>query len=313
MPAFDELHDASFDAIKFDLEEREVSGGRAFARRRYPYRDGQSVEDTGRDPYHFSLTIPLFEDIDPTHYPDRYNQLRAVFDDPSTQGEAEYVDPELGPLRCKVVRWTWQQTSEARHGGRFRLELEEVSFDDVVFAILPSLDARSTASLDSILLDDTLRELGVEDDEVLNAMALQGLPVSDDELGNYGPCESVAVSAFRAIDEEGATVDEMQTAVGILQRRLDAVTELDAMQDPSAYAVLRLVSSVISAVSLAAEEAGANAANVMTYETTAVLSAWDLAVLLYEDGSRAEELVARNPTRNPLAYPVGYSFRFLSR
>lgn len=313
MSTFDDLHTASFDGIEFEIDQRTISGGRAFARRRYPYRPGQSVEDTGREPYHFTLTIPLFEDVDPEQYPNTYNQLRAVFDDPDTQGEAEYVDPELGPINCKVARWSWQQTSEKRNGGEFSVELEEVSFDDVLFAITPTVDSRGAAQLDSLVADDGLGELGISPDMLTDAMSNAGLPMSPDELGDGGVIEGVTDSAIRRIDESSATVDDMGVAVDVLRRRLDVVTALEAMQAPEAWSTLRLLSSVCARVSLVAEEAGANAASVRLYTTTAPLSAWDLAVMLYDDGARAEELMARNPTRNPLAYPPGYQVRYLSR
>src|SRR5687768_3286370 len=120
-----QLHEASLGGVAFPVASRRITGGRAYAPRKYPHRDGQDVEDTGREPYTFELEVPLFADVDAAHYPDTYEALRLVVDDEADRGELEYVDVELGPVPVKVRQWNWSQTARERDGGVFSVVLEE--------------------------------------------------------------------------------------------------------------------------------------------------------------------------------------------
>src|SRR5690348_11856886 len=131
----EDLQEASFAGVEFPVATRKKSGGRARARRRYPNRPGQSIEDQGREPVTYSLEIPLFASVDSSHYPGVAQRLFAAFDDPETAGIAEYVDPEDGPIQAAVISHNWVSAADERDGGRLTLELEEVTFDDQVLVL----------------------------------------------------------------------------------------------------------------------------------------------------------------------------------
>jgi prophage DNA circulation protein len=95
--------------------------------RKYPNRDGQRSEDLGREPYVFELEIPLFADIDPSHYPTMAEQLRAILDDP--EDGLEYRDHELGTMPVSIGPWTSDIDAKMRDGVVFRIQLTEDQVD----------------------------------------------------------------------------------------------------------------------------------------------------------------------------------------
>jgi prophage DNA circulation protein len=311
--AFETLNDASLGGIVFPVGARNISGGRAFARRRYPFRDGQSTEGTGREPYKFSLTVPLFVDVDPSHYPDVYEALRAQLDEPDLSSRIEYVDPELGPLFVQVVDWTWKQTAEQRDGGRFEIELEEVSFDDFVFSTRVQ-DDRGAADLAAEIVDTTLEDVGVSDADVISALAAVGAPLGDGEAFDPGAATAGLLGNFTsALDDGVLAADELATRLDTLRLRLEAIGSLPELGTVAGWPAVQALSQLTAAVTQVADAALAASVPVVYYDVTESMSAWEIAVALYGDGERGEEVLRRNPSRESLCYRPGAQLRVLVR
>lgn len=310
---FEDLNEARLGGVVFPVGSRSISGGRAFARRRYPFRDGQATEGTGREPYKFSLGVPLFADVDPEHYPSVYEQLRAQLDDPDVSGRMEYVDPELGPINVQVVDWTWKQTAEQRDGGLFDIDLEEVSFDDAVFSTR-SIDDRGAASLAAELVDTTLEDVGISNADVSAALADAGVPVSDGEpLLDGAPTVSLLDGFTDTLDDGALEADALASSVDTLRIRLGAIGDLPALGTIDGWPAIQALSRLTAAVSDIAAAALASTVPVVFYAVPDSMSAFEIAVALYGDGARGEEVMRRNPSRDGLSYRPGTQLRVLVR
>lgn len=310
---FDDLNEAKLGGVPFPVGARKLSGGRAFARRRYPYRDGQSTEGTGREPYKFDLTVPLFADVDPEHYPNVYEQLRAQLDEPDQSSRIEYVDPELGPLFVQVVDWTWNQTAEQRDGGRYEIQLEEVSHDDFVFSTRVQ-DDRAAADLQAELVDTTLEDVGITDADVTSALSDAGAPLGDGDAFEAGAATSSLLDGFTAALDDGAmAADELASRLDTLRTRLGAIGSMEALGTVDGWPAIQALSRLTAAVTQIAEAAIASAVPVVLYDVPQPMSAWEIAVALYGDGERGEEVARRNPSREVLSYRSGTQLRVLVR
>jgi len=300
------LQPASFDGVEFPLSSREISGGRAWAPRRYPNRPGQSGEDVGREPYMFELEIPLFHGVDPNHYPTLFEQLRAVFDDPQTTGEAEYVDPELGPLNAKVTQWRWITDAGRRDGGLLRVSIEEVTFDDQVLAVQtgdPQRDTESHAeTLDSELDDFDLAEADLEEDFEENGVGLS----EDEQDRQSGELWSTQVTRFVEEIEDGISdaeavadrIDTIRTRIGLLGARSE-------LQGPAGVHALHAAARLAESLGELGARAVIDAPPLVEHRIETSLSVYEVSSLLYGTPDRADEILQRNPSGSPLMIPAG--------
>lgn len=317
MAIWDEiLQEASFADIEFPVSQRKVSGGRALARRRYPNRPGQAIEDQGREPYSFQLEVPLFASMDPDLYPATYEQLRAAFDDPETYGEAEYVDPELGPLRAKVVSWTWSQSADERDGGRLTFDLEEISFDDQVFALrVGGGDPQGVAAEQARVLDEGLGSAGVDEGDLGKGFAAAGVKLTEDEAEHLaGELWSTQLFVFvEALDDGLASAEGLAARVDTIRGRVNVLLEQPLMQGAAATPLAHAAARFADALGSIAERVVAEAPPLVEVTLADTISVYELAVQLYGEVGRADEILQRNPTSSPLFLQRGTVLTVLSR
>lgn len=300
------LQPASFDGIEFPIASRAVGGGRAWARRRYPYRPGQDGEDTGREPYTFELEVPLFADVDPDHYPGVYDALRLALDDPSNAGRAEYVDPEYGPMIVQVDTWTWRTTSGARNGGVLTLKLEEVSHDDLVVSV-DARDAQRAAGDAAAELDERAEDLGISEEELEDAFGAAGVPLDGEEKDKLaGDLWSTQLERFVEWTEDGAAaVDELASRLDRIRGRLDVLTSRPEMQAPAAMHAHHAAARLAAALGEVGEAMLLRAPPLVEHVLLSEQSVYEVSAQLYGTPDRAAEILARNPSPSPLFLQAG--------
>lgn len=115
---------AGEDELVFPVSERQVDGGRNWAARRYPFRNGQSDEDTGARPRALQYTVPLFRGVENEHYPNLFNDLVEFIESDEHRGRATLIDLEFGPLPVRMTGYSWGTNSKNRDGGELRLTFE---------------------------------------------------------------------------------------------------------------------------------------------------------------------------------------------
>jgi prophage DNA circulation protein len=309
------MQDGSLGGIVLPIARRGFVLGRAGARVRLPYQPGQAVEDTGREPFTFKLQVELFADIDPDHYPGRYEELLELLTDEDRKGEVEYVDPMLGPFDVKVWQVDGDEVSESRNGVTLNLVLEEVSLTARGFTVeqRPSPEAEAAEAGEE--MDAQLEELGVEQEQIDAAFNDAGAPRTGDEkewdAGTTG--SSMAAAFSEGLAEGLQTADEIASRVDTVRRRVSAITSLVEVRVAQAWGAYAAALQLADALSRVGDEALARAVPMVEMRITAPTSHYDLALQLYGDPARAAEIVRRNSFRNPLFIAPGTVVRVAVR
>ena len=309
MAKWDEmLHEASFDGIEFPVSTRRLRGGRALARRRYPNRPGQNVEDTGREPYGFEIEAPFFNGIDPELYPGRWDQLRFALDSTDTLGEAEYVDPFLGAIQAKVITWDFLEDAARRDGGILTLKLEEVSFDDVVFTVTDATDPQRLAENQAAELDESLAaDLGVDEADLEQDFEDAGVPLTEDEKDKpAGTLWATQVTRFSEGLEDGVQSSlDVAARVDTLRARINVLMARDEVQQPAGAYAMHAATRLASALTDVGARAVKDVPPLVEHVTKTVQSVYEISTEAFGTPDRAEEILQRNPTATPLMIPAG--------
>lgn len=308
------LHTPKLGGVGIDLERRNVRGGRMFARHQYPYRDGQQVEDTGRAPFSFELSIPLHASIDSSDYPDKFEQLRSLVENDDIAGEVEYVDPIMGPIDVKIVHYEWEDSARVRDGCTLRVRLEEATTEAYLQIDTQSADPQSASENSAASADSGLADTGVTEDAVVSAWADAGVSLSGTELDFSAGQIFLSLHANFFTELSGASFDSGRIGrlVDTYRARLDAVAEMDEMRTAAAWSVRVACIQMADSMTQAAEAGLAALPPVITWTVPRRLSSMEIAVALYGDNTRREEVELRNPVQNPLFYNAGSQVRVLA-
>ncbi len=331
--------------ITFPISDRTVNGRRAWARRRYPFRNGQSDEDTGLDPREIGYTVPLYRDVNEEHYPNTFHDIIELFESDEARGRATLTDPEFGPLPVRLVDYGWHTNAEKRDGGELRLTFETLGHD--AFTILTSRGAGGdavSASEDAARVDDALANAGQAPTDTARKMASQGVPLTGTELRDLGlsvtfaaniglsvgvdiDAEIVAggvtsvsastgfqpvaatdevrlvsglVSRFQERVQQGVleSADEIASELDVLLGRLGAARDVDGSAS-AVWPVLAATSRLMTTVRRVAEHAFHAAPLVVDHEVGSPLSAVEIAVQLYGDPFRVQDVIDLNPSVSP--------------
>lgn len=293
------------DGIEFEATTRERRGGRALVERRYPNRDGGDQEDMGREPYTYELTIPLFDGVDPEHYPNLFDQLRAVLESPPST--LEYQDPEDGVVVVSVGAWSAALDSERRDGVVLSVTLIERQLDVAnlgrTLRADPGIgDPEELAAS----LDDAMAEAGIDEDTVSAGFAEAGAELDLDEKGSAGTLwQSQVAETTARINDGAATAGAIVAQVERVRARLAVLCDLDAAKTAEAQPVYEAAMRLSAALEQSARDAAATAPALVEHVVHVETSVFEVAASLYGDPSRASDIIARNAMPDPLFIPAG--------
>lgn len=296
MGIWETLPPPSLNGITFPLSGRKVSGGRAFAKRQYPFRNGQQSEDTGREPRQYEYQIPLYAGMDGFNgvrfsqplYPDTYDAIRDLAESDEDQAYAELVDPEHGPIQVKIASWSWGSDPSKRDGGELTLSMiEELPQQSALFSVTD--DAASTAQLEAENLDAAFESSGV---------SITFLPAGFTTVSDYIASYTAAVSGAVTFDVVAAHCDAVRAS-------LTAAMQTPFLLEAANYRALWSISTLLDSVTRTAERAISDGPNVVEWVVPVPMSSHDIALELYKDSSLYLEIEQRNPTPHPLFYPAG--------
>lgn len=122
----DNLLDASFRGVPLHVLGTEMAVARALAQHGMPYRDGDTVEDLGREARQISLRAFVWGD----NYEAALQQLIAALD---TSGAGELVHPVYGSITVHVARYRVVDAAEQPDAASVELELIEDEADPNFF------------------------------------------------------------------------------------------------------------------------------------------------------------------------------------
>ena len=291
------------DLDNIPVSSRKVSGGRSVKGRQYPNRDGQASEDLGREPWVFELEIPLFKTVDDNHYPAMADQLQLLLDDPPD--DLEFRDHEFGTMQVSVGPWSRDMEATKRDGVIIRVQLTE-DLLDTPFAVRELVAAPNveTAGAD---LDAALERAGVTEPNVQTQLNRNGVGLTTNELGfTAGDMWSGQGAAFMQRLNDGiATAEQIAAIVDTVRARVDVLLGLPQLQDP-AYADAVIAAILFAdAMALAGQVVIASSTPIVEQVIVEPISVFELALLLYGDIDRVEEILQRNPLVDPLFIAPG--------
>lgn len=111
----DNLLDASYKGVRFDIQSVSATGGRDLARTGIPYQNGEQITDTGGRGKSFSVTAIFWGD-------DYETRLKAFLQAVDEGGAGEFVHPVYGPLaECHINEWSEEHSTELVDGCSMRL------------------------------------------------------------------------------------------------------------------------------------------------------------------------------------------------
>ena len=299
---WENLPTASLAGIPFPIASRKVRGGRALARKKYPFRAGQVTEDIAREPRVYEYVIPLFAGMhdfvgfpEPL-YPDAYSKLIALCESDDSQAYAELIDPEHGAVQVKIVGYEWDEKSDARNGGILSLTIEEE--EPAPFELFTITTDASASALDWAADFDAELSLASLVPELPPGFASFAALVAD-FVRFVGDLEATADAVAARLDEVRATITAAQLA---------------ALELPAAfYRVAWAGTSLLDSVTLSAQAATSLGPSVVEWTVPATMSSHEIAAELYGDASRYGEIESRNPSAHPLFYPAGTTLLVLAR
>lgn len=297
----DNLLEGSIGYVEVPITDRKVGMGRNWVRTQIPYRNGQGGEDTGRKAYTFNLTLPLYRGVKEEYYPDAYQRLIALLEDPDARGEVEYVDPEFGPLNVKIVDYDASTPSDKRNGVTLTVVLEELGFDSSLLDELrqPKLAGASRALFHAQTVDQEVAFLDVPEADK------PGFSLTDTWRAFQASLDAGALAA----DEIAARLDE----VYLVAEKFITFSAKDEIERWSLFnSVVMFAGAAEDFANDSAENQSGSSADLVETTLPVTMSAYDIASAYYGDAGRADEVIFNNPTAQPLAYPTGSTVR-LSR
>lgn len=321
MGAWDEdgiLIDASLvspdgsDSVSFPVGRRTVSGGRRGAARKYPFRNGQDYEDVGQEPRVYAYTVPLFENVDPSHYPQTYIRLIEFIENDAYLGQADLIDPEHGSVRVRMKPYTWETDPAKRNGGTLQLRFETVGEDLALFRDDALYTPTATADMSAAAMDESMAEAGVDEAALEESFDAAEVPFTANERASGQASGSFVslLSGFNSSMSLPRPSTDVASTVDVMRRRIEAAMNMP--QFAGAEAGWRMRSSaemLMAAVTDIGQRAFRESPRVADMHIGAPISIYELSVELFGTIERAEELIQLNPGMGNFV-PAGATITF---
>lgn len=305
------------DGLEVPVSSRKLTGGRRVASRAYWGRDGAGSEDGGRTARRVELQIPLFNSLDPSHYPDLRDSLIDAFTRSDRGGQPiPYVDAEEGPFEVTLDgEWSWLEEPGKRDGGVLTVALKEDGLDNELFRIVFS-DAEGAAREHALALDTGLEDVGIAEADAAQLFEGAGVKLSGEEADYAaGSFWTHQIDTFLVkLEDALPDADELGVLADSYRRRASALLESEALDDPGqdAAAMTHALVQWAAAMTDLAERQIAALPPIVEYTTRKIIGPEIIALELYGDPERADEILRRNPVASWL-YPRGATLQVLSR
>jgi prophage DNA circulation protein len=292
MSRFDTLQQASFNGIKFPVDEIEVRGSIRDHVHEYPHSPGGTPEKEGRKLYEIDLVCPFHDTFVkyPGLYPDGLALLRSNFENETT---ATLVVPTIGSIKAYAMTWTQRATGKQRSGERVTLKFrEDQPPDDLDAFILSTSSSVSTLSAQSQRF------------KLAAADGPQPQPSIFDDLQN-------AVNAVLAIkdtgDRYGNLLEAKLLAVVSLCNDID---NLQILRNPSTFRIAYAMQDMWKSALESLKDIAGKKRALSVYITRTTVAISDVAKTIYGNAARSMELLQLNPIEDAFAIPANTSIRY---
>lgn len=310
----DFIQEGSFRGIRFDFVSAREQHVNVLDVRKYPGRDGASVQKRARDPLRISVMAVFIEE----DYPAQLWRLSEALDD-GTPGEL--VHPIHGTIKASCESHEVAHDAEEADSGTITITfIEHTEQAALVFQDRPSVagkanetraDAADTTTAANNYLENTLSTL---QDTMSNAVAL-GSSAYAAAYNTTQACIAAANAAASVADTLEADGDTM-SALEIQALSNQALSALDVQvkaladyETEAAYELSRQLLNTAAALGELAKLFISQKPPLMVYVVDADISLLAWVHARYQDSSRAAEVLALNVIPDPLLIPAGTSLR----
>jgi prophage DNA circulation protein len=287
---------ASFRGLSFEVLSIRDSITRRVVEHKFPYRDGASLEDTGREPRPFDIEGDFISD----NYLEELINFSKIADEGAT---GPFVHPLFGTFQAKVMAFDINHEGERRDSATFTLQLKE----DGTNTKVPDFSGVESAG------DDLTRE--TETVVSISEEIVEFTPPDDTDWLDL--VDRAVEDALAFIDDVDAIVDDLETRFEQMRKTaLDAIDEVVAMTDRAVDTVTSVTTPLVQglhSIVIAAKRLRERAERIkskiveLPIDVTAPLTT--TAMRLYGDASRVDDLVRINKIRNPFLIPAGTRLR----
>jgi prophage DNA circulation protein len=286
---FDKLPRCSFAGVPFPYETIEIIGGVRDHVHEYSHSDGGDPELLGRKLYtvrivaNFHDTFRKYTDL----YPASLNVLIWALELSSV---GDLVVPQLGTIQAYAVSWNRSISARIRSGEKVTLEFREDRGDHKLNTLVDEnpLEIQST----TLKLDARVKEAGVVGDSLSAAQEDRALPQGDRDF--FDGIQDLAKSVF-AIQDTAALNGQLY---GVKLLQLASLCEradgLRSMQSSSTQPIVQALHELWAAALRLADNVQGKQKALQRYTTPQTMTMMEVAIALYHDASRTEELLALN-------------------
>lgn len=302
MSAFDGLPQCSFAGIVVPYESIDVQGGVRDHVHEYPHSDGGDPELLGRKLYTFRITANFHDtfrgyvDL----WPDKLNLLLSTLESSTT---AALVVPQYGTIQAYATSWTRQISTRVRSGEKVVIEFREdgaqVGLDQIVDE--HPLEVRSHA----LVLDARVKDAVAAGDSLSALQKDAAITGTDRDV--FDSIGALANSIFAIQDTAALNGQLYGTKLLQLASLCERADGLRSMQTTSSQPVVEALHALWAAAVRLADNVQGKSRAMQRYVTPTRMAMSDVAIALYRDASRTEDLLALNTGsyRDALAIPAG--------
>lgn len=260
------------------------------SRYRYPRRDGQDGEDLGSTPIVVTGRMIFSTEIDPELYPKRFVEMTKRKAEP---GAKVFVHPDRGSILGRFTQWDVSYSPMKVNTALVQFAFE--SFNEDQIANDP--DAQNK-------LDKALAAAGEVD---------AGTELILDRSKRPSPPLTTDLESFSALlSTPSATVQGIESFANSYRAKVDLLLAQTEMIDPRNYQLYKSAVATAALVQDLAAQAKTNAPQDVPYTLTTDTWPLVLAQEVYNDRSRAKDIVDRNPSPTPW-YRKGRTLRLPDR
>jgi prophage DNA circulation protein len=292
----DDLEQAMFRGVTFDVESIDDTIERRVVEHKFPYRDGAKLEDTGRDPRPFDFEAFFLGD----DYLERLIPFLQVCDEGAT---GLLVHPLFGSFQAKVISARINHDASRRNFASVSVQFKEDATDTVI----PDFSGVQAAQED--LINETETMISESED-----LALITPP---EETNWLDLVNRAAADAAQFAEDIDSLAEDLETRFEQARKTLlDAIDETTAMADRAvevatsqATPIIQSMQRTVLAAKRLRERTERIKSKVVELPIAATAPLSTLALRLYGDAKRESDLIRINNVRNPFLVEPGTRLR----
>lgn len=290
-------------SVTFPVTSIQTKGGHRLALHEAYKRPGADVEACGREPYTFTVAVPLVNDPGlvtryGTLFPDLMNAVIAAIE---SNPVLTFTHPIEGTLNVGVKSWSRTDDPDHRAGPVLTIELVE---HNATLAILRALDGSTPT--------DSTSAAPLQAKAADSAASTAKLPTADTQtLGAYWLAFNVFTEALAFLALGTITFAQIQATLAAMRAPVTWNLALVAAQPFNAATAANVHALVVALETLQATVYQLQSVylpglgQTRYYTTPRVMADWEVAQAMYGDISAAGGIRAANALSNYSAIPMG--------